>query len=336
MHRTTAPWSPGGRWPVRAQKLLIDDGMSLGQTKLSSSGSTSGPKAERGTRRRAGAAGDDQRHAQGDDGHRDHLDELQAQVADGGEVGREGQVERHQQGQGHVHAAVPEPGEQVPAGRERAGEGGLHRYATPVAMAADAIRAGDLGELVFATWRFGGEAGTSSHPHANLIETQCHGLDMLEHLCGPIDSVTAQMTDKTGRGYSTLVAALHFASGAVGSLVGSYDSSYTYPVTHQLELNGTSGRILVEDTVQRYTFTHAGSEVSRVWKAGYFNDVDRQFHRTFDKHVDELLSALRKKQAPPIHARAGRRALVLALASIESFESGTRVDVPPDDDTPRS
>ena len=39
-----------------------------------------------------------------------------------------------------------------------------HRYATPVAMAADAIRAGDLGELVFATWRFGGEAGTSSTP----------------------------------------------------------------------------------------------------------------------------------------------------------------------------
>jgi myo-inositol 2-dehydrogenase / D-chiro-inositol 1-dehydrogenase len=204
-----------------------------------------------------------------------------------------------------------------------------HRYATPVAMAADTIRAGDLGELVFATWRFGGEAGTSSHPHANLIETQCHGLDMLEHLCGPIDSVTAQMTDKTGRGYSTLVAALHFASGAVGSLIGSYDSSYAYPMTHQLELNGTSGRILVEDTVQRYTFTQAGSEVSSVWQAGYFNDVDRQFHRTFDKHVAELLTAFRKKQAPPVHARDGRRALALALAIIHSFEAGTRVDVPP-------
>ena len=205
-----------------------------------------------------------------------------------------------------------------------------HRYATPVAMAADAVRAGDLGELVFATWRFGGEPGTSTHPHANLIETQCHGLDMLEYLCGPIDSVTAQMTDKTGRGYSTLVAALHFAGGAVGSLVGSYDSSYTYPATHQLEVNGTSGRILVEDTVQRYTFTPAGSEVSSVWQAGYFNDVDREFHRTFDKHVDELLSAFRKQQAPPIHARAGRRALALAQAIIHSFEAGKRIDVPAD------
>src|SRR5918995_1537829 len=197
-----------------------------------------------------------------------------------------------------------------------------HRYATPVAMAADAVRAGALGRLVFATWRFGGEPGTSAHPHANLIETQCHGLDMLEHLCGPIDSVTAQMTDKTGRGFSTLVAALHFANGAVGSLVGSYDSSYAYPATHRLELNGTGGRILVEDTVRRYTFTRAGSETSSVWQAGYFNDVDREFHRTFDKHLDEVLAAFKAGGQPPVHARAGRRALALVLAIERSFESG--------------
>lgn len=208
-----------------------------------------------------------------------------------------------------------------------------HRYATPVAMAADAVRAGDLGELVFATWRFGGEPGTSSHPHANLIETQCHGLDMLEHLCGPIDSVTAQMTDRTGRGFSTLVATLHFANGAVGSLVGSYDSSYAYPATHQLELNGTDARILVEDTVRRYTFTRSGSEISSVWQAGYFNDTGRGFHRTFDNHVEALLQAFRQRLPPPIHARAGRRALAVALAIIDSFETGMRVDVPADADT---
>jgi hypothetical protein len=81
--------------------------------------------------------------------------------------------------------------------------------------------------------------GHQPHPYANLIETQCHGFDMLEHLCGPIDSVAAQMTDLSGRGFSTLVVALHFANGAVGSLVGSYDSSYAYPATHHLEVNGT-------------------------------------------------------------------------------------------------
>jgi myo-inositol 2-dehydrogenase/D-chiro-inositol 1-dehydrogenase len=150
---------------------------------------------------------------------------------------------------------------------------------------------------------------------------------MLEHLCGPIRSVAAQMTNKTGRGFSTLVLALSFANGAVGSLVGSYDSSYAYGQTHVLEVNGTRGRVLIEDTVRRYTFQVAGDEAARVWQAGYFNDRDRDFHRMFDRHVGEVLDAFRRGEEPPIHARAGRRALELAAAAIESFETDQRATV---------
>jgi myo-inositol 2-dehydrogenase / D-chiro-inositol 1-dehydrogenase len=204
-----------------------------------------------------------------------------------------------------------------------------HRYAVPVSRAHHTIQSGDLGDLVFATWRFGGEAGTSTHPHANLIETQCHGFDMLEHLCGPIDSVMAQMVDNlTGNGYSTMVVAVTFSNGAVGSVVGSYDTSYAYPNTHYLEVNGTDGRVLVEDTVKRFVFNPAGDEVSRVWEAGYFNDADREFHDMFNRHLDHLLTAFRQGDEPPIHAREGRRALQLAHASIESFETGKRIATP--------
>jgi myo-inositol 2-dehydrogenase / D-chiro-inositol 1-dehydrogenase len=205
-----------------------------------------------------------------------------------------------------------------------------HRYARPVRMAAAAVESGSLGEVVFATWRFGGEPGTSADPYANLVETQCHGLDMLELLCGPVDAVSAEMTDLTGRGLSTLAVALHFAGGAVGTLLGSYDSSYAYPDTHRLELNGTRGRLLVEDTVRRYVFTRAGSETSSVWQAGYFNDPDRQFHVMFERHLDELVPAFLDGREPPVHARAGRRALLLAQAAIRSYESGCRVRVPAD------
>jgi len=203
-----------------------------------------------------------------------------------------------------------------------------HRCARPVRLAKQAIAEGRLGEVVFATWRFGGE-GSSDHPHANLIETQCHGFDTLEHLCGPIASVSAQMTDMTGGGFRTLVLALGFANGGVGSLAGTYDSSYAYRGTHLLEINGTKGRLVVEDTVRRYTFQAAGSETAEVWEAGYFNDYDREFHRTFDVHLDELLRAFRRGDPPPVHARAGRRALELALAAILSHETATRVEVPP-------
>jgi predicted dehydrogenase len=204
-----------------------------------------------------------------------------------------------------------------------------HRYAEPVRRARAATAAGDLGELVFASWRFGGEPNFGTHPHAQLIETQCHGFDMLEHLCGPITSVMAQMTNKTHGPYTTVAIALEFANGAVGSLLGSYDSSYAYPLAHYLEINGTAGRAFIEDTVKRLTLTRAGEETREVWEAGYFNDEAREFHQTFDRHVDAVLAALRAGEPPPIHARAGRRALQLAHASIDSFDTGRRVGTEP-------
>jgi predicted dehydrogenase len=112
----------------------------------------------------------------------------------------------------------------------------------------------------------------------------------------------AQMTNKTQGAYSTLAVALEFASGAVGSLVGSYDSSYAYPVTHLLEINDTNGRLLVQETVKRLDISQAGDETRQVWEAGYFIDVDREFHRTFDKYADALLGALRAGDEPPVRA----------------------------------
>ena len=200
-----------------------------------------------------------------------------------------------------------------------------HRYARPVEMARDAIASGALGQITFATWRFGGEAGTSTNAYANLIETQCHGFDMLEHLCGPIAAVSAHMNDPVGQGLTTIAVALTFVSGAVGALAGTYDSSYAYPDTHYVEVNGTAGRVQVVDTVKRFTRSISGSETREVWEAGYFNDPDRDFHHLFERHLDDLIPALRAGDEPPIHARAGRRALELAVACIRSFEESRQV-----------
>ena len=201
-----------------------------------------------------------------------------------------------------------------------------HRYAKPVELAYRAIQNGDLGSVNFVTWRFGGE-GPDCGEYENLIETQCHGFDMLEHLCGPIQSVACQMIKTEDRHFSTMSVALYFQKGAVGSLVGSYDTSYAYPDTHRVEINGDKGRILIEDTVKRYSFNSAGDEIAKVWQAGYFNDYDREFHRTFDKHFDELIIAFREGKAPPVHASAGQRALKLASACIASYKEKRFIDV---------
>jgi hypothetical protein len=65
--------------------------------------------------------------------------------------------------------------------------------------------------------------------------------------------------------------------------------------------------------------------MAQVWQAGYFNDREREFHRIFDRHIDVVLDAFRAGEEPPVHARAGRRALALAWAIVRSYESGERV-----------
>ncbi|RKR75301.1 Gfo/Idh/MocA family protein [Frondihabitans australicus] len=199
-----------------------------------------------------------------------------------------------------------------------------HRYAEPVQRTRRALDEGRIGDPVFATWRFGGEPNLGATPHKNLIETQCHAFDMLEHLLGPISSVVSQSASFSGTG-STVALALSFANGAVGTLLGSYDSSYAYPGTHLLEVNGTSGRAVVVDTVQRFELSRVGDTDTTVWQAGYFDDSARSFAATFDRYVDDLLRALRAGSPPPVPATAGRRALFLARCAIESAESGRRV-----------
>ncbi|MCY4062792.1 MAG: Gfo/Idh/MocA family oxidoreductase [Chloroflexi bacterium] len=94
-----------------------------------------------------------------------------------------------------------------------------------------------------------------------------------------------------------------------------------------MEINGAEGRIAIDDTVKRYTFHRRGEETGKVWEAGYFNDFEREFLRIFDRYLAPMLEAFKRDEEPPVHARAGYRALALAQAAIESHETGRRVSV---------
>jgi len=200
------------------------------------------------------------------------------------------------------------------------------RYSTPVSKAIKTIKENKLGDINFITWRFGGTGG-GGDPFGNLIETQCHGFDMLEYLNGPIKSVHSFMTNKTNNGFSTFVVSMKFKNKSVGSLVGSYDTSYAYPNTHYLEINGSKGRILIEDQVRKYSFNKKDDETAEVWQSGFFNDYERDFHRTFDVHFNEVIKNFINNKEPPVHAKVGKRALELALSSIESYKKRKRVDI---------
>src|ERR1700760_5100793 len=92
-----------------------------------------------------------------------------------------------------------------------------------------------------------------------------------------------------------------FATRGVGSLLGSYDTSYAYPDTQYIEVNGTRGRAVIRDTVQELILSTAGDETHRVWRPGYFNDTDRTFTQTFDRLVATVLAAPRGGEPRAIH-----------------------------------
>lgn len=203
-----------------------------------------------------------------------------------------------------------------------------HRYAQPFQLARAAVQAGRVGDPAFAVWRFGGD-WDPGHPTGTLIESLCHGFDMLEHLAGPVISVMCAMTDKTGAGFRSVTLSLELANGAVAAAIGSYDASFEYPFAHYFELNGTLGRIFVQDTTRKFTFTPKGSETSETWEAGLFNDGARSFGRMMDRHVDDMLNAFRAGRPPPVPARCGLRALQIAEAAAASHREGRRVAVTP-------
>jgi predicted dehydrogenase len=79
--------------------------------------------------------------------------------------------------------------------------------------------------------------------------------------------------------------------------------------------------------VQSLTLSRAGEETRQVWEPGYFNDRGRTFTDTFDRYIEDMLRALRAGDEPPVHARAGARAVALGDAAVRSFQGGRRVTI---------
>ena len=122
-----------------------------------------------------------------------------------------------------------------------------------------AIDEGGIGEIVFATWRFGGEANLGTSPHANLIETQCHGLDMMEHLVGADRLGRPQMTDMCVRGPtppSRSPSRSRPGRWAPCSAATTRRTPTRVPSTSRS--TAPPGRLAVEDTVARLTLSRGG------------------------------------------------------------------------------
>ena len=125
------------------------------------------------------------------------------------------------------------------------------RATRPACRRGDRRRSHRRGDLRDVALRRGG--GNRRHPDGNLIETQCHGFDMLEHLAGPIASVAAEgFHGRTGRGHFIRCDRNSFRQRCRGQPAwGAMTARMPIGETHRVEINGTAGRILIVDTVRQ-------------------------------------------------------------------------------------
>ena len=199
-----------------------------------------------------------------------------------------------------------------------------HRFAEPYQRALRFMQEGSIGTPAYACMRFAGDLYPNlNDPYCMLIETQGHSFDLLRLFSGEIQEINAFLTDPRKIGvYTSAALAIRFTGGAVGTLLGSWDSSYSHPASVMFEVSGTEGRIEVENIVDAVrTFRHDSASFIE-WRPGLFDGGQRDFWRTIDAHIGSFVEAVLEDRDPPVGAADGLRALEATFAAIRSFEEG--------------
>jgi predicted dehydrogenase len=199
-----------------------------------------------------------------------------------------------------------------------------HRFSEPYRRALAFRDEGALGELAYVDMKFAGDLYKDlNNPYCMLVETQGHAFDLMRLFGGEIAEVSAFLSDPRGIGvYTSAAASVRFENGAVGSLIGSWDSSYAHPAAQVLEASGTRGRLEVENVVDAVRLYRHDDAAFVQWRPGIFDTAARDFWRTIDVHLGRFVDAVAAGHPPPVTGEDGVRALKLTYAAIRSFEEG--------------
>jgi predicted dehydrogenase len=199
-----------------------------------------------------------------------------------------------------------------------------HRFSEPYRRALAFRDEGALGELAYVDMKFAGDLYKDlNDPYSMLVETQGHAFDLMRLFGGEIAEVSAFLSDPRTIGvYTSAAISARFENGAVGSLIGSWDSSYAHPAAQVLEASGTLGRLQVDNVVDAVRLYRRDDEAFLEWRPGIFDSTSRDFWRTIDVHLGRFVDAVATDREPPVDGMDGLRALEATYAAIRSFEEG--------------
>lgn len=170
-----------------------------------------------------------------------------------------------------------------------------------------------------------------------LINQAIHAVDLLQWFAGMPREVFSWKTRTVHVGIEaedTLVSALRFESGALGTIEAS---TAMWPGwQRRIELGGEHGSVVLEDdAIARWDFREAcpGDEALKATNAtgalgsgaGAANAISVEGHR---RQIQNLIDAVRSGDPLAVDGHEARKALVLVRAIYASAESGSPVGVP--------
>lgn len=202
-----------------------------------------------------------------------------------------------------------------------------HRFTPAAKKARDWVDQARLGKLALINMRMWINNPVETSPWFHLRALHPHSFDVMRYFCGDVKSVAAFMVKGEGRKiWSNAQVLLHFASGVVGTLTGSYDAGGSYGL-ERCEVVGSKGRFVLEDACEHLHFYPRNS--IEVESYSYLGGM-RSFNETFKSRIGAWVDQIDAKAKPGEIDGSGADGLKVQRiieAAIRSWETHAIVDL---------
>lgn len=202
-----------------------------------------------------------------------------------------------------------------------------HRFTPAALRAKEWVDAGRLGQLHMINMRMWINNKAESSPWFHLRALHPHSFDVMRYFCGDVKKVAAFMMKGEGRTiWSNAQIILQFESGAIGNLVGSYDSGRSYGL-ERCEVVGSKGRFVLENACEELIFYPRNSISTESYKyLGGMRSFDETFKSRIDRWVEQLSEGTPYDQIVG-SAEDALKAQKIIEAAILSFETNAVIDL---------
>jgi predicted dehydrogenase len=203
-----------------------------------------------------------------------------------------------------------------------------HRFTPAAERLKELQNNGELGDVLFINMALWINNPNESSPWFHIRALHPHSIDVMRFFGGDIKRVQCFMHKGPGRNiWSNLSLNVQFASGAVGHLTGSYDSSMNHPI-ERCEVGGSKGRAIIENVFERLEFYPREDKAVRTWHNGIFGGMG-SFDDTFKNRIYKFVEEVSAAGPDPLTASGdeGLAAQEVIEAAIRSHENGTVEEV---------